>query len=61
MNQGVAHELLALELLMVILEKPTNDSIEVAVDFTKEIGATLQELSPQGLHRYNDNGFSKLY
>ena len=44
------HELLALELLMVILENPTNDSVEVAVSFIKTIGATLQEISPQGLH-----------
>lgn len=50
LNQGVVHELMALELLMVILENPTNDSIEVAVSFIKTIGATLQEISPQGLH-----------
>ena len=50
LNQGVVHELLALELLMVILENPTNDSVEVAVSFIKTIGATLQEISPQGLH-----------
>lgn len=50
MNQSVVHELLALELLMVILENPTNDSVEVAVSFIKTIGATLQEISPQGLH-----------
>lgn len=51
-NQMVAHELLALELLMVLLENPSNSSVEVAVSFTKEVGATLQELSPQGLHRW---------
>lgn len=50
LNQAVVHELLALELLMVILENPTNDSVEVAVSFIKTIGATLQEISPQGLH-----------
>lgn len=50
LNQGVVHELLALELLMVILENPTNDSVEVAVSFIKTIGATLQEISPKGLH-----------
>eukprot|EP00803_Ostreobium_quekettii_P000150 evm.model.scf_11.29 EVM.evm.TU.scf_11.29 scf_11:256419-264268(+) len=49
-NQAVAHELLALELLMVLLENPSDNSVEVAVSFTKEVGATLQELSPQGLH-----------
>ncbi|KAL3681758.1 hypothetical protein R1sor_024714 [Riccia sorocarpa] len=49
-NQQVAHELLALELLTVLLENPTNDSVEVAVGFVKECGATLQNLSSQGLH-----------
>lgn len=53
MNQGVAHELLVLELLMVLLENPSNDGVDVAVSVTKEVGAALQELSPQGLHRYS--------
>ena len=34
----VAHELLALQLLTVLLEEPTDDSVESAVNFTKEIG-----------------------
>ena len=34
----VAHELLALQLLTVLLEEPTDDSVEIAVNFTKEIG-----------------------
>ncbi|WVY94619.1 hypothetical protein V8G54_033707 [Vigna mungo] len=37
-NQQVAHEIIALELLTVLLEKPTDDSVEVA------------DLSPKGLH-----------
>uniref|UniRef100_A0A0E0MX02 MI domain-containing protein n=1 Tax=Oryza rufipogon TaxID=4529 RepID=A0A0E0MX02_ORYRU len=49
-NQVVAHELVALELLTVLLENPTDDSVEVAVGFVKECGAMLQDLSPQGLH-----------
>ncbi|TVU30623.1 hypothetical protein EJB05_22254 [Eragrostis curvula] len=49
-NQVVAHELIALELLTVLLENPTDDSVEVAVGFVKECGAMLQDLSPQGLH-----------
>ncbi|XP_062203918.1 uncharacterized protein LOC133906139 [Phragmites australis] len=49
-NQVVAHELVALELLTVLLENPTDDSVEVAVGFVKECGAILQDLSPQGLH-----------
>ena len=34
----VVHELLALQLLTVLLEEPTDDSVEIAVNFTKEIG-----------------------
>ncbi|KAH9531682.1 hypothetical protein CY35_19G049300 [Sphagnum magellanicum] len=49
-NQQVAHEILALELLTILLDKPTDDSVEVAVGFVKECGAILQDLSPQGLH-----------
>lgn len=37
-NFQVAHELLALQLLTVLLEEPTDDSVEIAVNFTKEIG-----------------------
>lgn len=49
-NQQVAHEIVALELLTLLLEKPTDDSVEVAVGFVKECGALLQDFSPQGLH-----------
>ncbi|GJN23991.1 hypothetical protein PR202_gb11695 [Eleusine coracana subsp. coracana] len=49
-NQVVAHELVSLELLTVLLENPTDDSVEVAVGFVKECGAMLQDLSLQGLH-----------
>ena len=49
-NQQVVHELLALELLTVLLSTPTNDSVEVAIEFVKECGYTLHELTPQGLH-----------
>ncbi|XP_074569088.1 uncharacterized protein LOC141825604 [Curcuma longa] len=49
-NQLVAHEIIALELLTLLLENPTDDSVEVAVGFIKECGALLQDISPQGLH-----------
>jgi len=49
-NQHVAHELLVLELLALLLENPTEDSVEVAAGLVKEVGETLAELSPQGLH-----------
>ena len=46
-NQGVAHELIALQILVLLLERPTDDSIEIAVGFTREVGAFLQENSPK--------------
>ncbi|XP_059628862.1 uncharacterized protein LOC132271492 [Cornus florida] len=49
-NQQVVHELVALELLTLLLEKPTDDSVEVAVGFVTECGSILQDLCPKGLH-----------
>lgn len=49
-NQQVVHELIALELLTVLLENPTDDSVEVAVGFVTECGSMLQDLCPRGLH-----------
>ncbi|CAN1134270.1 Pre-mRNA-splicing factor CWC22 homolog [Linum perenne] len=49
-NQQVAHEIIALELLAVLLASPTDDSVEVAVGFVTECGSILQDLSPKGLH-----------
>ena len=49
-NQSVAHELLALQILTVLLEDPTDDSVEVAVAFTLEVGQFLEEVSPKGMH-----------
>ncbi|CAH9098870.1 unnamed protein product [Cuscuta epithymum] len=49
-NQQVVHELIALELLAVLLENPSDDSVEVAVGFVTECGSILQDLTPRGLH-----------
>ncbi|KII89326.1 hypothetical protein PLICRDRAFT_110045 [Plicaturopsis crispa FD-325 SS-3] len=46
-NQGVAHEILALSILVLLLERPTDDSIEIAVGFAREVGAFLSENSPK--------------
>ena len=46
-NQGVAHEIIALQILFLLLERPTDDSIEIAVGFMREVGAFLQENSPK--------------
>ena len=45
-----AHEVLALEILTLLLENPTNDSVEVAVGFLKECGQKLTEVSPRGIN-----------
>ncbi|KAL8039983.1 hypothetical protein ABFX02_10G070800 [Erythranthe guttata] len=49
-NQNVVHELISLELLTLLLENPTDDSVEVAVGFVTECGALLLEVCPRGLH-----------
>nr|XP_006814574.1 PREDICTED: pre-mRNA-splicing factor CWC22 homolog [Saccoglossus kowalevskii] len=49
-NQQVAHEVIALEILTVLLENPTDDSVEVAIGFLKECGQKLTEVSPRGIH-----------
>ena len=36
----MVHELLPLEVLMLLLEEPSSDSVEVAVDFVKQARAT---------------------
>ncbi|XP_075655197.1 pre-mRNA-splicing factor CWC22-like [Castanea sativa] len=41
-NQLVAHEIIALELLAVLLQNPTDSSVEVAVAFVTECGSLLQ-------------------
>ncbi|CAO2206617.1 unnamed protein product [Urochloa humidicola] len=48
-NQGVAHDLLALELVTLLLGKATEDTVDVAAAFIKECGATLRESCPRGL------------
>ncbi|WVN86982.1 pre-mRNA-splicing factor CWC22 [Cryptococcus depauperatus CBS 7841] len=46
-NQYVAHELVALQILLLCLDRPTDDSIEVAVGFMREVGLFLSENSPK--------------
>ena len=52
----VAHEALALEVIFLLLETPSADSVEVAVAFVKEVGAFLQDISPQALNRCAPTG-----
>ncbi|XP_026683506.1 pre-mRNA-splicing factor CWC22 homolog isoform X1 [Diaphorina citri] len=48
-NQQVAHEIIVLEILTLLVETPTNDSIEVACALLKECGKKLTELSSKGV------------
>jgi len=47
-NQKVVSELLALHVATLLLERVTDDSIEVCVSFMQEVGLAMQELSPAG-------------
>ncbi|CAI5443810.1 unnamed protein product [Caenorhabditis angaria] len=53
-NQQVAHEVLALEIIILMLEEPTDDSVEVAIAFLKECGAKLLEVAPAALNSVFD-------
>ncbi|PHJ19674.1 cell-cycle-control protein (translation regulation), partial [Cystoisospora suis] len=47
-NQRVAHELLALQLSALLLDQPTNDSVEVCVGFLTQVGEVLSDVSRRG-------------
>ncbi|XP_067083843.1 pre-mRNA-splicing factor CWC22 homolog, partial [Osmerus mordax] len=49
-NQNVAHEVLCLEMLTLLLERPSDDSVEVTIAFLKECGLKLTEVSPRGIN-----------
>ena len=44
-NQQVAHEMVAAQILLLLLNKPTDDSVEIAVGLTREVGQHLEEMS----------------
>ena len=46
-NQQVAHEMVAAQILLLLLNKPTDDSVEIAVGLTREIGQHLEEMNPK--------------
>lgn len=46
-NQQVVHEILIAQILLLLLNKPTDDSVEIAVGLTKEAGQHLEEFNPQ--------------
>jgi pre-mRNA-splicing factor CWC22 len=45
-NAQVVHEVLIAEILLLLLNKPSDDSVEIAVGLMKESGAFLEEMSP---------------
>lgn len=53
-NQRVAHEVLALEILTLLVETPTDDSVEVAIAFLKECGQKLTEVTGKGVNAIFD-------
>ncbi|XP_023244346.1 pre-mRNA-splicing factor CWC22 homolog [Centruroides sculpturatus] len=53
-NQQVAHEVLALEILTLLLENPTEDSLEMFVGFLKECGQRLTEASKDAVNAIFD-------
>lgn len=48
-NQQVLSDYTGLQLLALLLENPTEDSVEIACDFTVECGQMLSELTPAGV------------
>lgn len=47
-NQKVVNDYAGLELLLLLLESPTEDSVDLACDFMTECGQVLCDLTPQG-------------
>lgn len=46
-NQLIADKVLALQILALLLERPTDDSVEIAVGFMREVGALLANICPK--------------
>jgi pre-mRNA-splicing factor CWC22 len=44
-NQQVASEVIAAQVLLLLLHKPTDDSVEIAVGLTREVGQHLEEMN----------------
>lgn len=45
-NTQVLHEVLIAEILLLLLNKPSDDSVEIAVGIMKEVGAFLDDMNP---------------
>ena len=44
-NTQVVHEILVAEILLLLLNKPTDDSVEIAVGIMKEVGQFLEDMN----------------
>lgn len=53
-NNQVAHEMVAAQILLLLLAKPTDDSVEIAVGLMREVGLFLEEMSPAIAHAVFD-------
>ncbi len=60
-NQRVVTEVLALEILVLLLENPTDDSVELAVGFMREVGQFLLEESPKATNSIFERFRAVLY
>lgn len=49
-NQHFLNEVTALEILILLLNKPTDDGVELTIGFIKEVGAELDTLTRSALH-----------
>jgi pre-mRNA-splicing factor CWC22 len=49
-NNQVVHEMLAAQILLLLLQKPTDDSVEIAVGLMREVGLFLEEMKPTMAH-----------
>ena len=47
-NQRVLGEFVGLQILMMMLLHPTDDSVEIACDFMIEVGQVFSEITPKG-------------
>ncbi|KAL2048521.1 hypothetical protein N7G274_000433 [Stereocaulon virgatum] len=45
-NQQVVHETLVAQILLLLLHRPTDDSVEIAVSLTRECGQHLTDMNP---------------
>lgn len=45
-NQQVASEIVAAQILLLLLNRPTDDSVEIAVGLTREVGQHLEAMNP---------------